>query len=37
MRQTMKIDIDKPTEVELIDLHHLIVERFRFLQQRRTQ
>jgi len=29
----MKIDIDKLTEAELIDLNHRIVERLRFLQQ----
>jgi hypothetical protein len=29
----MKIDIDKLTEGELIDLNHRIVERLRFLQQ----
>lgn len=29
----MKIDIDKLTEAELIDLNHRIVERLRFIQQ----
>lgn len=32
----MKIDIDKLTEPELIDLNHRIVERLRFLQQARA-
>jgi hypothetical protein len=32
----MKIDIDKLTEEELIDLNHRIVERLRFLSQMRT-
>jgi hypothetical protein len=29
----MKIDLDKLTEAELIDLNHRIVERLRFIQQ----
>ena len=32
----MKIDIDKLTEEELIDLNHRIVERLRFLHQMRA-
>ena len=32
----MKIDIDKLTEQELIDLNHRIVERLRFLNQMRA-
>ena len=32
----MKIDIDRLTEAELIDLNHRIVERLRFLQQLRS-
>jgi hypothetical protein len=32
----MKIDIDKLTEAELIDLNHRIVERLRFLNQMRA-
>ena len=32
----MKIDIDKLTEAELIDLNHRIVERLRFLHQLRS-
>lgn len=32
----MKIDIDKLTEPELIDLNHRIVQRLRFLQQMRS-
>ena len=32
----MKIDIDKLTEAELIDLNHRIVERLRFLHQMRS-
>ena len=32
----MKIDIDKLTEEELIDLNHRIVERLRFLNQMRA-
>lgn len=32
----MKIDIDKLTEAELIDLNHRVVERLRFLQQMRA-
>jgi hypothetical protein len=32
----MKIDIDKLTEAELIDLNYRIVERLRFLQQLRS-
>ena len=32
----MKIDIDKLTEAELIDLNHRIVQRLRFLQQMRS-
>jgi len=32
----MKIDIDKLTEEELIDLNHRIVERLRFLSQMRA-
>ena len=32
----MKIDIDKLSEEELIDLNHRIVERLRFLNQMRT-
>jgi hypothetical protein len=32
----MKIDIDKLTEAELIDLNHRIVERLRFLNQARA-
>jgi hypothetical protein len=31
----IKIDIDKPSEAELIDLNHRIVERLRFLNQMR--
>ena len=33
---TMKIDIDKLTEPELIDLNNRIVERLRFLNQKRA-
>ena len=32
----MRIDIDKLTEAELIDLNHRIVERLRFLNQARA-
>lgn len=32
----MKIDIDKLTEAELVQLNHRIVERLRFLEQMRT-
>jgi hypothetical protein len=32
----MKIDIDKLTEAELVDLNHRIVERLRFFQQMRA-
>jgi hypothetical protein len=32
----MRIDIDRMTEAELIDLNHRIVERLRFLQQMRA-
>ena len=32
----MKIDIDKLTEAELVDLNHRIVERLRFLNQARA-
>lgn len=32
----MKIDIDRLTEAELIDLNHRIVQRLRFLQQMRS-
>lgn len=32
----MKIDIDKLTEAELMDLNHRIVQRLRFLQQMRA-
>lgn len=32
----MKIDIDKLTEAELVDLNHRIVERLRFLHQMRA-
>jgi len=32
----MKIDIDKLTELELVDLNHRIVERLRFLNQMRA-
>ena len=32
----MKIDIDKLTEAELVDLNHRIVERLRFLHQLRS-
>jgi hypothetical protein len=32
----MKIDIDKLSEAELIDLNHRVVERLRFLSQMRT-
>jgi hypothetical protein len=32
----MKIDIDQLTEAELIELHHRIVERLRFLEQMRA-
>ena len=32
----MSIDIDGLTEAELIDLHHRIAERLRFLQQMRA-
>ena len=32
----MKIDIDKLTEAELIELHHRIIERLRFLEQMRA-
>ena len=32
----MKIDIDKLTEAELVDLNHRIVERLRFLNQMRA-
>src|SRR5688572_13372680 len=32
----MKIDIDKLTEAELIDLNHRIVQRLRFLHQMRS-
>jgi hypothetical protein len=32
----MKIDIDKLTEEELIDLNHRVVERLRFLEQMRA-
>jgi hypothetical protein len=33
---TMKIDIDGPTESELIDLNNRIVERLRFLKQKQA-
>ena len=33
----MKIDIDRLTEAELIDLNHRIVARLRFLNQMRAQ
>ena len=37
LRQTiMKIDIDKLSEEELVDLNHRIVERLRFLNQMRA-
>ena len=36
VRVIMKIDIDKLTEAELIDLNHRIVERLRFLNQMRA-
>jgi hypothetical protein len=32
----MKIDIDKLTEAELVDLNHRVVERLRFLHQMRA-
>jgi len=32
----MRIDIDKLTEADLIDLNHRIVERLRFLRQMRA-
>ena len=32
----MKIDIDKPTEAELVDLNNRIVERLRFLNHLRA-
>lgn len=32
----MKVDIDKLSEAELIDLNHKIIERLRFLSQMRT-
>jgi hypothetical protein len=32
----MKVDIDKLTEAELVDLNHRIVERLRFFQQMRA-
>lgn len=32
----MKIDIDRLTEAELIELHHRVVERLRFLEQMRA-
>ena len=32
----MKVDIDKLTEQELIDLNHRVVERLRFLNQMRA-
>lgn len=32
----MKIDIDRLTEADLVDLNHRIVERLRFLQQMRS-
>jgi hypothetical protein len=35
-KREMKIDIDKLTEEELIDLNHRIVERLRFLSQMRA-
>jgi len=31
-----KIDIDRLSEAELVDLHHKIVERLRFLEQLRA-
>ena len=31
-----KIDIDRLSEAELVDLHHRIVERLRFLEQMRA-
>lgn len=34
--ETMKIDIDKLSEAELVDLNNRIVERLRFLNQKRT-
>jgi len=36
LRLLMKIDIDKLTEAELVDLNHRIVERLRFLHQLRS-
>ena len=36
MRGHMKIDIDRLTEAELIDLNNRIVERLRFLHQMRS-
>ena len=36
MRANMKIDIDKLTEAELIDLNNRVVERLRFLNQMRA-
>ena len=36
MAEGMKIDIDKLTEAELVDLNHRIVERLRFLNQMRA-
>lgn len=35
LETTMKIDLDKLSEAELIDLNHRIVERLRFLSQMR--
>jgi ribosomal protein L21E len=32
----MKVDIDRPTEAELIDLNHKIVARLHFLREMRT-
>jgi hypothetical protein len=34
--EDMKINIDQLTEAELIELHHRIVERLRFLEQMRA-
>jgi hypothetical protein len=34
--EVVKIDIDQLTEAELIELHHRIVERLRFLEQMRA-
>jgi hypothetical protein len=32
----MKIDIDRLTETELVDLNHRVVERLRFIEQMRA-